>query len=122
MYYENVGHVPTNVFLLHELTQRQRIVGPAIIIDQLSTILIEPYCTAFITESMDIGKYANSTKITIDQYGKLVTGLNILLLHYDFPEITIGDSSELKVNEELDAIQLSIFSHRFMSIAEQMGR
>ena len=27
-----------------------------------------------------------------------------------------------QIGKELDMIQLSIFSHRFMSIAEQMGR
>ncbi|ESO82255.1 hypothetical protein LOTGIDRAFT_170168 [Lottia gigantea] len=36
--------------------------------------------------------------------------------------IKIGSGTVKTVGEELDAIQLSIFSHRFMSIAEQMGR
>ena len=31
-------------------------------------------------------------------------------------------STPSNIGIELDAIQLSIFSHRFMSIAEQMGR
>ena len=37
-------------------------------------------------------------------------------------KITIGAITRRDVSTELDAIQLSIFSHRFMSIAEQMGR
>ncbi|XP_071092367.1 LOW QUALITY PROTEIN: 5-oxoprolinase-like [Haliotis cracherodii] len=37
-------------------------------------------------------------------------------------EIVIGEGLHKSVGTELDAIQLSIFSHRFMSIAEQMGR
>lgn len=37
-------------------------------------------------------------------------------------EITVGAGMVSKVGPELDSIQLSIFSHRFMSIAEQMGR
>ncbi|CAM0142505.1 hypothetical protein VKS41_001984 [Umbelopsis sp. WA50703] len=36
--------------------------------------------------------------------------------------ITVGDEERKKVTTELEPIQLSIFSHRFMSIAEQMGR
>merc|ERR1712012_923152 len=36
--------------------------------------------------------------------------------------IQIGGEGVKKVGPELDTIQLSIFSHRFMSIAEQMGR
>jgi len=66
--------------------------GPAIIIDQHSTILVEPQCTAFITKSGDV-------------------------------RIEIGKNKDRKhVTTDLDAIQLSIFSHRFMSITDQMGR
>ncbi|XP_076810904.1 5-oxoprolinase-like [Clavelina lepadiformis] len=36
--------------------------------------------------------------------------------------IMIGKGKPKHIGKELDAIQLSIFSHRFMSIAEQMGR
>ncbi|XP_078482471.1 5-oxoprolinase [Ciona intestinalis] len=36
--------------------------------------------------------------------------------------IKVGSGKLNKVGTELDSIQLSIFSHRFMSIAEQMGR
>lgn len=34
----------------------------------------------------------------------------------------VGTGKPKAISAELDAIQLSIFSHRFMSIAEQMGR
>ncbi|XP_065215199.1 5-oxoprolinase isoform X2 [Planococcus citri] len=91
VYFENIGHLPSQVYILQELPSEYVVDGPAIIIDQLSTILIEPNCVARITKSKDI-------------------------------EITINESSGFNVSEELDAIQLSIFSHRFMSIAEQMGR
>ena len=37
-------------------------------------------------------------------------------------EILVLEMSEKRVTAELDAIYLSIFSHRFMGIAEQMGR
>ena len=36
--------------------------------------------------------------------------------------IQIGNDKLHKIGTELDTIQLSIFSHRFMSTAEQMGR
>uniref|UniRef100_A0A8C6VCI7 5-oxoprolinase, ATP-hydrolysing n=1 Tax=Naja naja TaxID=35670 RepID=A0A8C6VCI7_NAJNA len=36
--------------------------------------------------------------------------------------ITVGSGAVRPIGLELDPIQLSIFSHRFMSIAEQMGR
>lgn len=90
VYFES-GYYQTNVFLLSNLKAQQVIKGPAIIMDQLSTILVEPDCTATITKHGDI-------------------------------KITIGTGKLKEIGPELDSIQLSIFSHRFMSIAEQMGR
>jgi 5-oxoprolinase (ATP-hydrolysing) len=37
-------------------------------------------------------------------------------------KIDVGDTASRALSTELDPIQLSIFSHRFMSTAEQMGR
>jgi len=37
-------------------------------------------------------------------------------------EIRVGKGAKAKVSTKLDLIQLAIFGHRFMSIAEQMGR
>lgn len=89
--YFDGGYQSTKVFLLKNLLPGQTILGPAIIIDALSTILVEPSCTAIITKSGDI-------------------------------KINIGTSKLKEIGTELDTIQLSIFGHRFMSIAEQMGR
>ncbi|KAJ8925583.1 hypothetical protein NQ315_009423 [Exocentrus adspersus] len=85
------GYKSTNVFLLKDLNAGQTVSGPAIIMDQLSTILVEPNCTAVITSRGDI-------------------------------KIVIGSGKVKDIGPQLDSIQLSIFSHRFMSIAEQMGR
>ncbi|KAL4716495.1 hypothetical protein ACJJTC_015923 [Scirpophaga incertulas] len=89
--YFDGGYQSTNVYLLENLGSEQVIQGPAIIMDSLSTILVEPDCRADITTDGDI-------------------------------RITVGSGKPMKVTTELDSIQLSIFSHRFMSIAEQMGR
>ncbi|KAA3678622.1 5-oxoprolinase (ATP-hydrolysing) [Paragonimus westermani] len=58
------------------------------------TVLIEPNCEAVIMTTGDIEIHVH-------------------------PETS---QSQLTVSTQLDAVQLSIFSHRFMSIAEQMGR
>ncbi|KAL0277618.1 UNVERIFIED_CONTAM: hypothetical protein PYX00_004848 [Menopon gallinae] len=89
--YFETGYHKTRIYLLKNLRYGHIINGPAIIMDELSTILIEPSCSAAITRSGNI-------------------------------KIVVGSSGVKKVGTELDAIQLSIFSHRFMSIAEQMGR
>ena len=90
VYFEN-GAQDTNVYLLKNLKAGHVIQGPAIIMDDLSTILIEPDCTGVITTFGDV-------------------------------KITVGTGTMKDIGPELDSIQLSIFSHRFMSIAEQMGR
>ncbi|XP_058790910.1 5-oxoprolinase [Phymastichus coffea] len=90
VYFEG-GYQYTEVYQLKSLSPGHTINGPAIIMDSLSTILIEPQCTASITTRGDI-------------------------------KIKIGAGLQSKVTTDLDTIQLSIFSHRFMSIAEQMGR
>ncbi|XP_072007170.1 5-oxoprolinase [Engystomops pustulosus] len=89
-YFEE-GYMDTNVYLLEDLSCDNTVAGPAIIIDKNSTVLVEPDCSASITEFGDI-------------------------------QISVGSGKQKAIGPELDTIQLSIFSHRFMSIAEQMGR
>nr|XP_031842230.1 5-oxoprolinase [Nomia melanderi] len=91
MIYFETGYLETKVYQLVSLSPGHTISGPAIIMDSLSTLLIEPDCNASITPRGDV-------------------------------KITIGQGLRTEVTTDLDAIQLSIFSHRFMSIAEQMGR
>ncbi|KAK9498449.1 hypothetical protein O3M35_003084 [Rhynocoris fuscipes] len=91
-YFRNTGFVDTKIYKLSNLTYNHRIEGPAIIIDGLNTVVVEPDCEANITEHGDI-----RIKILNNQNSK-------------------------KLDTTLEPIQLSIFSHRFMSIAEQMGR
>ncbi|XP_025832170.1 5-oxoprolinase isoform X2 [Agrilus planipennis] len=89
--YFSDGFKNTNVYHLENLLPGHTINGPAIIMDKLSTTVVEPFCTAFITKRKDV-------------------------------KITIGSGEIKKIGPEKDAVQLSIFGHRFMSIAEQMGR
>ncbi|KAL6260479.1 hypothetical protein P5V15_008004 [Pogonomyrmex californicus] len=90
VYFED-GYQETGVYQLNSLSPGHVLHGPVIIMDSLSTLLVEPDCVAEITCRGDV-------------------------------KITIGQGQRTKVTTDLDSIQLSIFSHRFMSIAEQMGR
>lgn len=91
VYFED-GWKTSNVFIREKLRASDSMMGPAVIIDKLSTIIVEPSCKAEITIKGDI-------------------------------IITIDDLKLQKiVGVDMDPVQLSIFSHRFMSIAEQMGR
>ena len=94
VYFEG-GRQETAVYKLEDLAVGDRIKGPAIIADGTQTIVVTPEASA-------------------------------LLIHTHIV-INIGESgdgaAENKINtKEVDPIMLSIFAHRFMAIAEQMGR
>ncbi|GAB2285300.1 5-oxoprolinase [Dionaea muscipula] len=92
VYFEN-GWQETPLFKLENLGYGHAIPGPAIIMNGNSTVIVEPNCNALIT------KYGN-IKIEIE-----------------------SSLSTVKVSDKVaDVVQLSIFNHRFMGIAEQMGR
>jgi len=73
-----------------------KIAGPAILLDANSTIVVEPFCNASVSGDGDV---------TIDIHSS-----------------ASSDDEVLHVPTSADPIQLSLFSHRFMGIAEQMGR
>ena len=90
--YFDGAYLSTNVYIIEEFLLGDRIEGPAIIIDKNSTLLIEPDCVAYLNRTGDVVIELETKK------------------------------SPSSVDNDLDIIQLSVFSHRFMSIAEQMGR
>ncbi|KAH9626114.1 hypothetical protein KSS87_002988 [Heliosperma pusillum] len=92
VYFHN-GWQETHLFKLEKLGYGHAIPGPAIIMNGNSTVIVEPNCRAIIS------KYGN-IKIVIESTS------------------SIGVVSE----KVADVVQLSIFNHRFMGIAEQMGR
>jgi 5-oxoprolinase (ATP-hydrolysing) len=49
-------------------------------------------------------------------------GCTARITQYGDVEIMVGQDIKRHLGPELDTIRLSVFSHRFMSIAEQMGR
>lgn len=93
VYFEGSGSVDTPVYELQSLPPSALIAGPAMIIDKTQTILVTPYSKATILDSY----------VVIDR---------------DVAPQPVNQSRK----EEFSPIQLSIFGHRFMSIAEQMGR
>ncbi|KAJ5769640.1 hypothetical protein N7520_004199 [Penicillium odoratum] len=89
----NSTRINTPVYLLDQLEKHSRITGPAVIIDQTQTIVVAPNAVANLLE----------TCIVIDLQDK-------------------ETSQPEQAASEIDPIRLTIFGHRFMSIAEQMGR
>lgn len=96
-YFEAGGRQQTPAYLLSDLRPGQAVPGPAMLIDNISTIVVEPGCTAHITAGHDV-RIELTERAQQAQQGPAAAGT------------------------ECDPIQLAIFSHRFMGIAEQMGR
>lgn len=87
------GSIQTPLFSLPKLASGTQVKGPALILDKTQTILVCPGTEAFVLESL----------VMIKVQGK-------------------ATSTSSAQSGEHSPIQLSIFGHRFMSIAEQMGR
>ncbi|KAJ5602593.1 Hydantoinase B/oxoprolinase-domain-containing protein [Penicillium hordei] len=86
------GFVETPVYLLREIGSNVRLHGPAIIIDETQTIVVSPNAIVHVLQ----------TCVLID--------------------ITESVPQQASSLTHVDPIRLSIFGHRFMSVAEQMGR
>lgn len=92
------GEQDTAVYSLDDLQPGHKVPGPAILINSISTVVVEPHCTAFVTARGDVR----------------------IALHA--PPAVGGEEGDGHAGTTADPIKLAIFSHRFMSIAEQMGR
>ncbi|ODV91949.1 hypothetical protein CANCADRAFT_538 [Tortispora caseinolytica NRRL Y-17796] len=89
------GLAKTPIYYLSDLSKGTVIRGPAIVADNTQTILIEPASSAHVLE----------------------TCVYITLKERNAKQgVTVSDKIEI------DPVLLSIFGHRFMAIAEQMGR
>ena len=92
VFFAQGGWAETPVHELQHLPNGVRLPGPALIIDQTQTIVVSPKAVATILDS------------------------------YVVIDLPSDASSKGQQEHEFSPIQLSIFGHRFMSIAEQMGR
>ncbi|OWM79165.1 5-oxoprolinase-like [Punica granatum] len=96
IYFGNGWH-EAPLYKLENMGPGHAVLGPVIIMNGNSTVIVEPMCRAVITN------YGN-LKIEIE------------------PDATSSTSNVADNSKVADVVQLSIFNHRFMGIAEQMGR
>ncbi|KAH8888017.1 hydantoinase [Thozetella sp. PMI_491] len=96
--FDEAGPVETPLYLLGDLRRGSKVPGPAIILDKTLTILVHPSSTATVLDTCVVIDLEENSELRAE------------------PQNT--PASQLSVNP----VQLSIFGHRFMSIAEQMGR
>ena len=96
--YFETGWQEVPVYKIEDLKPGHNIPGPGIIVQPISIVVLEVDCEAFVTQDGDL-------KIKIGQQ----------------QQDTNNTENEITEVKE-DAVQLSIYSHRFMGIAEQMGK
>ncbi|MCH0629973.1 hydantoinase B/oxoprolinase family protein [Kocuria palustris] len=89
-YFDNAWH-STAVHKLHSLPKYTTIQGPAILLDDTQTLVVDPHASAIVLEN------------------------HVLI------EVESSKPPPLSLTE-VDPIQLLVFGHRFMLIAEQMGK
>ncbi|KAJ1680353.1 hypothetical protein EV182_000135 [Spiromyces aspiralis] len=113
VYFEN-GYQKTSVYRIDALSPGHVVRGPAILVDINNTLLVEPGWEALVTSTqivLSFGGWGNvAGSQSADEEGEGREALEKI------------SWTRLPVTTELDPIQLSVFGHRFMSIAEQMGR
>ncbi|TPX13261.1 uncharacterized protein E0L32_006234 [Thyridium curvatum] len=100
VYFEG-GRLETPIYKLEDLSVGMQIKGPAVLADGTQTIVVAPKTSALVLE----------THVIID-------------LHDDKKKDGDDDDGDTDGSKkrEVDPILLSVFGHRFMAIAEQMGR
>ncbi|KAI8924480.1 Hydantoinase B/oxoprolinase-domain-containing protein [Entophlyctis helioformis] len=109
-FWEGVGRVETPVFELTALKVGDEIIGPALIIDATATIAVEPHCTAVVTSEHVVGFVGR------------VPSSDAVAAMDESKDGAAEKAKTVVVPKTADPILLSVFGHRFMSIAEQMGR
>lgn len=101
-YFEN-GWETVSTYNLEDVKPGHQINGPAILFQSISTIVLEIGCTALVTADGDLD-------ITVTPKENNDNG----------DENNHDKEEKAEIKE--DPVQLSIYAHRFMGIAEQMGR
>ncbi|KAH8596411.1 Hydantoinase B/oxoprolinase-domain-containing protein [Bisporella sp. PMI_857] len=94
VYFEG-GRQDTPIYKLEDLSVGDKVKGPAILADGTQTIVVTPGASALVID----------THVVIN-----------------IGEQELKDATKFDTTEEVNPIMLSIFAHRFMAIAEQMGR
>lgn len=90
------GWLEVPVYMIDELQPGHQIPGPSIIVQPISTVVLEVGCSAVVTALGDLEIAVGST------------------------DVAVAEEKPSEIVE--DPVQLSIYAHRFMGIAEQMGR
>ncbi|KAG2488023.1 hypothetical protein HYH03_013330 [Edaphochlamys debaryana] len=115
-YFEPRGRQPTPAYALDALAPGHALEGPALLIDAISTIVVEPGWRATVTGGHNVRMDALDGAHTAAG-----AGARAVAAAAD-PAAQVAAEAAEAAARDADPVRLAIFSHRFMGIAEQMGR
>ena len=95
----NSGWRDTAVYARDQLTAGTSIMGPAIIVEAIATVVVEPGWSAHVSKFNDLRLVSHGHE-----------GTN-----------AVADDSDALFDQRADPVELELFHHRFVSVAEQMG-
>jgi len=119
--YFETGWRDVPVHRFEDLRAGHEIDGPAIIVQSISTVVVEENCDAVVTAEGDIEitvRRGQRSEEEEERGGGEGTETKTKTNTKTNTTTTITSADDVRE----DPVQLSIFSHRFMGIAEQMGR
>ena len=112
--YFDDGWRDTPIFLIEQLRCGCVVRGPAVIMNGTATVLVEPGCVATLTQFGDL-----RVDVGVDETPGVDVSASASSRSAAPRRVT---SRKAAVPRVPDPVQLSIFSNRFMGVAEQMGR
>jgi 5-oxoprolinase (ATP-hydrolysing) len=112
--YFDDGWRDTPIFLIEQLRCGCVVRGPAVIMNGTATVLVEPGCVATLTRFGDL-----RVDVGVDETPGVDGSASASSRSAAPRRVT---SRKAAVPRVPDPVQLSIFSNRFMGVAEQMGR
>ncbi|KAI3393175.1 hypothetical protein diail_4663 [Diaporthe ilicicola] len=111
VYIDGAWH-ETGVFHLDHIPKGVAIAGPALIIDRTQTIFV----------SLTFRAHILSSHVLLEKISKPSNSVaNTASLSSPTAAATVAPTHDIDSASPVDPIQLSVFAHRFMAIAEQMG-
>ena len=112
--------VPTPIYRRERLAPGQQVPGPAIIVEDFSTIVVKPGFSTGVNEFGHLILERESIK------GASITGKRIPVASFTGAridgEVKTGKRiAGARIDSRRDPVMLEVFNHLFMSVAEQMG-
>jgi 5-oxoprolinase (ATP-hydrolysing) len=93
--------------------------GPTLLLDDISTVLVEPGCVATVTPRGDLEIDVGGADAPLEEPPAKRTRGGVAS---ETAWAGARAGAEAATGPAVDPIRLSVYSHRFMGIAEQMGR